>query len=158
GANNRTPQPLVQTSANSWAETDIKRLTTTGQVARELDKGDQAGPVTLAVAVSAPAEKPPAQTDPKADTPKPETRIAVFGDSDFATNGFLGIRGNRDLFLNTVSWLAQQENLIAIRPKDPEDRRITLTRDQHTRIFWLTIFIIPGLILFAGIQTWWRRR
>lgn len=158
GANNRSPQALVQTSANSWAETDVKRLATTGQVARELDKGDTAGPVTLAVAVSGPAEKAPAPADPKADAPKTETRIAVFGDSDFAANGFLGISGNRDLFLNSVNWLAQQENLIAIRPKDPEDRRITLTGDQHTRIFWLTVFIIPGLILFAGIQTWWRRR
>jgi ABC-type uncharacterized transport system involved in gliding motility auxiliary subunit len=159
GANGRFAQGLVQTSTSSWAETDIKRLTTSGQVARELDKGDKAGPVTLAAVVSAAAESAPAPPDAaKADGQKPETRIAVFGDSDFATNGFLGIRGNRDLFLNTVNWLAQQENLIAIRPKDPEDRRITLTRDQHQRIFWLTVFIIPGLILFAGIQTWWRRR
>lgn len=160
GAGGRNAQALVQTSSSSWAETDIKRLATSGQVERELDKGDKPGPVTLAAVVAAPAEKPPAPppADGKSDAPKPETRVAVFGDSDFVTNGFLGIRGNRDLFLNTVSWLAQQENLIAIRPKDPEDRRITLTRDQHTRIFWLTVFIIPGLILFAGVQTWWRRR
>ena len=66
--------------------------------------------------------------------------------------------GNRDLFLNTVNWLAQQENLIAIRPRDPEDRRITLTADQERRIFYLTVLIVPGLVLLAGVQTWWRRR
>ena len=82
----------------------------------------------------------------------------VFGDSDFVTNGYLGIPGNKDLFLNSINWLAQQENLISIRPKDPEDRRITVTADQQRRIFWLTVLIIPGLILFAGVQTWWRRR
>jgi len=82
----------------------------------------------------------------------------VFGDSDFVTNGYLGIPGNRDLFLNTVNWLAQQENLISIRPKDPEDRRVSLTSDQAKLIFWLSILIIPGLILAAGVQTWWRRR
>jgi ABC-type uncharacterized transport system involved in gliding motility auxiliary subunit len=82
----------------------------------------------------------------------------VFGDSDFGSNAWLGIPGNRDLFLNTVNWLAQQENLIAIRPKDPEDRRVTLTGDQERRIFWITVLIIPGLILAAGVQTWWRRR
>ena len=159
GVNGRYAQALVQTSSSSWAETDMKRLATSGQVARELDRGDKPGPITLAAVVSAPAEKAPAPADPaKADGEKAETRIAVFGDSDFATNGFLGIRGNRDLFLNTVNWLAQQENLIAIRPKDPEDRRITLTRDQHQRIFLLTVFIVPALILFAGLQTWWRRR
>jgi ABC-type uncharacterized transport system involved in gliding motility auxiliary subunit len=82
----------------------------------------------------------------------------VFGDSDFASNAWLGIQGNRDLFMNSVNWLAQQENLIAIRPRDPEDRRITLTADQQERIFWLTVFIIPGLILLGGVHTWWRRR
>jgi ABC-type uncharacterized transport system involved in gliding motility auxiliary subunit len=163
GTSGRFPQALVETSGSSWAEADIKRLTTSGQVARELDKGDKAGPVSLAAAVSAPAEgatpppAPAAGSKPE-DAPKPETRIVVFGDSDFVANQWLGIQGNRDLFLNAVNWLAQQENMIAIRPRDPEDRRITLTRDQQTRIFWLTVLIIPGLILLTGVQTWWRRR
>src|SRR5688572_32136520 len=99
---------------------------TCGQVARDLDKGDKAGPVSLAAAVSSPAtdvpapadgakpadgDKPADGTKPE-DTQKPETRIAVFGDSDFASNAFLNIPGNRDLFMNSVNWLAQQENLI----------------------------------------------
>lgn len=155
-------QTLVETSKSSWAETDIQRLTSSGQVARELDKGDKEGPVSLAAAVSAPVDgaAPPSPPGaPKAeDGPKAETRIAVFGDSDFVANGLLGIPGNRDLFLNAVNWLAQQENMISIRARDPEDRRITLTRDQERRILWLTVLIIPGLILFAGVQTWWRRR
>ena len=164
GSGGKFAQPLVETSSRSWAETDIRRLTTSGEVTRDLDKGDKAGPITLAAAVSSPAAEAPAPADGAAKTAgkdeaaKPETRIAVFGDSDFVTNGFLGIPGNRDLFLNTVNWLAQQENLIAIRPREPEDRRVTLTRDQERRIFWLTVLIIPGVILLAGVQTWWRRR
>jgi ABC-type uncharacterized transport system involved in gliding motility auxiliary subunit len=163
GSNGHTAQNLVSTSRNSWAETDIKRLTTSGQVERELDKGDKAGPVSLAAVVSTPAAEAPAAPDQKdakaaADAPKPETRLAVFGDSDFVSNGFLGVPGNRDLFLNTVNWLSQQENLISIRPKDPQDRRVSLTADQAKLIFWLAIVIIPGFILAAGVQTWWRRR
>lgn len=159
GVNGRFAQDLVKTSPSSWAETDIKQLTTSGRVAREIDKGDKAGPISLAAAVSAPVtDAAPADPAKKDDAPKPESRIVVFGDSDFVSNGYLGIPGNRDLFLNTVNWLAQQENLISIRPRDPEDRRITLTADQERRIMWLTIFIIPGLILVAGVQTWWRRR
>jgi ABC-type uncharacterized transport system involved in gliding motility auxiliary subunit len=161
----RFPQTIVETSPSSWAESDIKQLTSSGKVAREIEKGDKAGPVALAAAVSAPAENPPpaeAAQKPEGqkpeDAPKAETRIVVFGDSDFVANQWLGIPGNRDLFLNAVNWLAQQENMIAVRPRDPEDRRLTLTRDQQTRIFWLTVFIIPGLILLAGVQTWWRRR
>lgn len=162
GANNRFAQNLVETSPSSWAETDIKELMTSGKVARETEKGDIAGPVSLGAAVSAPVDAPADPATPDApnapDAPKPETRMVVMGDSDFVSNRWLGISGNRDLFLNAVNWLAQQENLISIRAKDPEDRRITLSADQDRRIFWITIFIIPGLILFMGIQAWWRRR
>jgi ABC-type uncharacterized transport system involved in gliding motility auxiliary subunit len=161
GVNGRTAQKLVETSKASWGETNLKSLTG-GQPAK-MDDDDKKGPVSLAVAVSAPAAAapPPPPKDPKKDgeTPKPaETRIVAFGDSDFASNGALGVSGNRDLFLNTVNWLAQQENLISIRPRDPEDRRITLTADQERRIFYLTVLIVPGLVLLAGVQTWWRRR
>lgn len=158
GANNRFAQNLVETSQSSWAETDIKELMTSGRVQRETDKGDVAGPVSLGAAVSAPVDAPADAAKANGDAPKPESRMVVMGDSDFASNRWLGIPGNRDLFLNTVNWLAQQENLISIRARDPEDRRITLTADQDRRILWITVFIIPGLILAAGVHTWWRRR
>ena len=93
-----------------------------------------------------------------ADQSKPETRLVVVGDSDFATNSTSASAGNRDLFLNIVNWLAQQENLISVRPRDPQERRITLSAGQDRFIFWLTVLIIPGLILLGGVQTWWRRR
>ena len=154
-------QNRIETTASSWGETDIKRLAT-GQVAREPGKGDKNGPLSLAAAVSAPAtDMAPAKPDAPAgagDAPKRETRIAVIGDSDFATNGLIGAGRNADLFMNALNWLAQQEDLIAIRPKDPEDRRITLTAEQERRIFFLAVFIVPGLVLLAGVQTWWRRR
>ena len=85
-------------------------------------------------------------------------RIVVFGDSDFVANGYLGIPGNKDLFLNSVNWLAQQENLISIRPREPESRGVTLTAERARLVFYLSILIIPGLILALGVQTWWRRR
>jgi ABC-type uncharacterized transport system involved in gliding motility auxiliary subunit len=159
GVNGHTAQKLVETSSRSWAETNLKGLAG-GQPAKQ-DEGDKPGPVALASAVSAAATTVPAPASPAkdGDTPKQaETRIVAFGDSDFASNGALGVAGNRDLFLNTINWLAQQENLIAIRPRDPEDRRITLTADQMRRIFFLTVLIVPGLVLLAGVQTWWRRR
>lgn len=157
GANNRFAQNLVETGPNSFAETDIQRLMTSGEVAQDTDKGDLPGPVSLAAAVSAPAADAPANKE-NPDGPKPESRVVVFGDSDFAANRWLGIPGNRDLFLNSVNWLAQQENMISIRAKDPEDRRITLTAGQDTFIRLLSLLVIPGLILAAGVQAWWRRR
>ncbi|HEX5473544.1 MAG TPA: Gldg family protein [Vicinamibacterales bacterium] len=157
GVDGHNAQSIISTSPSSWAETDIKTLTTTGKVSRDLDKGDKAGPISLGAAVSAPAaEAPPASKG--ADDNKPETRLVAIGDSDFASNGALGIQGNRDLFLNTINWLAQQENLISIRPHEAGDRRITMTADQERRLFFLTVLIVPALILLAGVQTWWRRR
>ena len=122
------------------------------------------GPVSLAAAVSVAAATPSETSTPEAakpedkDAPKAETRVVVVGDSDFASNGVLGIQGNRDLFMNVVGWLSQQENLISIRPKEASDRRLTLTATQQSNVIWMSLLIVPGLIFGTGILTWWRRR
>jgi ABC-type uncharacterized transport system involved in gliding motility auxiliary subunit len=164
----RFAQTFVETSAQSWAEADLGALGTGREVALDEAAGDLPGPVSIAAAVStdapeaaSPPEATPASA-PAADggeTPqKPQTRVAVIGDSDFVGNGFLGISGNRDLFLNTVNWLAQQENLIAIRPREAEDRRVTLTAERQRFTFYLSVLGIPLLVIAAGIGAWWRRR
>ncbi|MBI2188176.1 MAG: GldG family protein [Acidobacteria bacterium] len=156
----RTPTTIVETSRASWAESNFASLST--GVALDAEGGDKAGPVSVAVAVSAPAEAPtgtaaqPAST--KASEPKPEARVVVFGDSDFATNAYAGVPGNPNLFANAVNWLAQQENLIAIRPKESADRRVTMTPRQQTMTFLASILLIPALVFAAGVFTWWRRR
>jgi ABC-type uncharacterized transport system involved in gliding motility auxiliary subunit len=163
GVDGKTAQPFVQTSAQSWAETNLKGLTGGGQVEFNADQGDKQGPVPLAAAVSAPAIEapPPAPTNATGNAqepPKPESRIIAFGDSDFAANYALGIQGNRPLFMNALNWAAQQENLIAIRARESADRRITLTADQHQRIMLLSLLVVPGLVFATGVYTWWRRR
>jgi hypothetical protein len=164
GVDGHTARTFVESSPRSWAEADLKGLMSTGEVSMDEGKGDKPGPVSLAAAVafappSSTPEKPNASPhdQPSADV-KPETRVVVFGDSDFSANGGLGIQGNRDLFMNAVGWLSQQENLISIRPKDAADRRITLTATQQSNINWLSLLGIPGVIFATGIYTWWRRR
>jgi ABC-type uncharacterized transport system involved in gliding motility auxiliary subunit len=164
--NGRTGQSFVQTAARSWAETSLATLENPEKLASEPESGDIAGPVSIGVAVAVPAaapeppKEPPAEgtEKPAEDAPRPETRVAAIGDSDFAANAYLGIEGNRDLFMNVVNWLAQQQNLIAIRPREAADRRLTLTANAQLAMFWIPIFIIPALVLGAGVFTWWRRR
>ena len=170
GVENRTPEILIETGANSWSEMDFSELAT-GEVRLNEDAGDIAGPIPIALSVSQTIESERAGTTDAenetgsedvernitSDTPL-EARFVLFGDSDFATNGAVGIQGNRDLILNSINWLAQQENLIAIRPREPEDRRITLTADQQVRITWLSLLMIPGVILGTGVYSWWTRR
>lgn len=157
GVNGHTAQTFVESSPRSWAEADIKSLLTSGEVSLDEAKGDKKGPVSIGSAVSASSTAAPKPGDPP-DAPKPETRVVVIGDSDFAANAGLGIQGNRDLFMNIVGWLSQQENLISIRPKEPDDRRLTLTATQQANITWLSLLIIPAAIFGTGVYTWWRRR
>ena len=84
--------------------------------------------------------------------------MVVIGDSDFAANYALGIQGNRDLFMNAMNWLAQQENLISIRPKEPDDRRITMTASEQKTVNWFTLLVLPATVFAAGIFSWSRRR
>jgi ABC-type uncharacterized transport system involved in gliding motility auxiliary subunit len=153
----------VRTSEQSWSEANLAALgDEKTEVAFNADKGDKQGPVTVGAAVSAPATVTPPSGNSSPGSPdserKPETRIVALGDSDFATNQNIGFAGNRDFFMNTLNWLSQQENLIAIRPRQPEDRRLSLTPDQQNRIAILTIFLIPGIVFASGIYAWWKRR
>lgn len=156
----RAAQSFVQTSAKSWAEATFSELENPDALVPETDKGDLTGPVSIAVASSAPvagSETPPVKAG-EPEPKKPETRVAAIGDSDFASNAYLGVQGNRDLFMNTVNWLAQQESQIAIRPRDPADRRITLTENASKGLFWLSIVVVPLAVFGAGMFGWWRRR
>jgi ABC-type uncharacterized transport system involved in gliding motility auxiliary subunit len=166
-------QNVINTSDRSWSESDVKSLTV-GKVSLDEAAGDHRGPITIALSLSmdAPDASPsaadgasgdkPAEGEKSADgaklPPKPQMRIMVVGDSDFATNAAAGIQGNADLFVNMNNWLTQQEDLISIHPRDAGDRRVTMTADQQRRLLWLSLLFIPGLILGSGVYTWWQRR
>jgi ABC-type uncharacterized transport system involved in gliding motility auxiliary subunit len=155
GADGKFAQKVVESSPYSWAETDIKGLYATGKPTKDA-AADTAGPVTLVAAASAPAPEAPPGASP--DAPTPETRVIVVGDSDFASNNALAIGGNKDMFLNMANWLAQQENLISIRAKDPADRRIQLSAREAQFLGWLALVIIPGLLFGTAFRVWWKRR
>ena len=85
-------------------------------------------------------------------------RLVVIGNSAFAENQFLGQQRNGDLFFNAVDWLAQDENLISIRPKAQTARHITLTEGQMASLQWLELIFLPGLVVIVGVGIWWKRR
>jgi ABC-type uncharacterized transport system involved in gliding motility auxiliary subunit len=174
-------QNVLQTSERSWSESDIKSLLS-GKVGIDEKSGDVRGPITIALSLAMDAPDAPASAAAAdaatADKPadgskpadvaksaagadaarKPQMRIMVVGDSDFASNAAAGIQGNADLFVNMNNWLTQQEDLISIHPRDAGDRRITMTADQQRNLLWLSLLIIPGLILGSGVYTWSKRR
>lgn len=91
-------------------------------------------------------------------TPNEEGRFVVVGSSDWIANYALRFAGNRDLFLNMMNWLSNDEDLISIRPKDPEDRRIELTRNQMYLVRVTSQFLIPLGVILAGVFVWLKRR
>jgi ABC-type uncharacterized transport system involved in gliding motility auxiliary subunit len=158
GVNGRNGQSFVMSGERSWAESDIASVLARGEVSLDPTKGDKSGPVSLAAAVSVTAQATEPAKPEDAGKPKAETRLVVVGDSDFGSNAALGVQGNRDLFMNVVGWLSQQENLISIRPRDPSDRRITLTATQHAWINWIALLFVPAAVFGTGILAWMRRR
>ncbi|HLE53137.1 MAG TPA: Gldg family protein [Anaerolineales bacterium] len=140
---------LVSSSQQSWAESDLAALTDQTQGAEppqiQPDEGvDLIGPVSLAMTAE--------------DTNR-GARLVVFGDSDFASDTFYNQLGNGDMFVNSVDWAAEQENLINLTPKD-EVQRLLIPPGRYTMnlILLATVFILPGIVLLAGIIVWWQRR
>lgn len=142
-------QPLVSTSERAWAETDLDTITNQTQSSQapqiQPDAGiDLIGPVSLAMTAE--------------DTGK-GSRLVVFGDSQFASDTFFNQLGNGDMFVNSVDWAAQQENLISLTPKD-EVQRLLIPPGRYAMnlILLVTVFILPGVVLLAGVIVWWQRR
>jgi ABC-type uncharacterized transport system involved in gliding motility auxiliary subunit len=171
---------LGKTSPNSWAEMDLEQEMKKGRVSLEKDR-DKQGPISLAVAETIPVkaeEKKTAETEKSepgkegeakklaeekkpAETPAPvkkESRLAVFGDSDFIANRYYNLGGNGNLFLNTLNWLTEESDLISIQPKTSSPRTIQLTPSQNQIIFFFSVIILPLIILVLGISVWVRRR
>ena len=160
-----TAQDLVKTSPQSWAESDIALK---GPI--KFDEGkDRKGPIALAAVatVRGPAPTPTPSPSPAAspaaspalEPPKaPEGRVVAVGDADFASNALLGFQGNQDFFLNTIAWLAEDADLISIRPKEAENQAMFLSRQAQQNVAWLALAILPGLFVVLGVVTWWRRR
>ena len=132
---------LVTTSADGWAESDLSVLSANGQRTVRMDPDvDRSGPVSLGVAVVG---------DSGGDR---KSRLVVFGDSDFASNFYFNQQGNGDLALNALSWLAEDESLISIRPREAGFNPIALTDNQADWIFWFGVILYPALVALVGIM------
>jgi ABC-type uncharacterized transport system involved in gliding motility auxiliary subunit len=133
---------ILSTSEQSWAETELKAV-----VSPQFDQGkDQKGPVNLGVAAS------------KSVGENKEARLVVIGDSDFATNRANRFQRNGDLFANSINWLAQDEDLISIRPKAAANRTVTMNESQQNMLFWFVVLLMPLAVAGTGGYIWWKRR
>lgn len=148
-------QTLMSTSPQSWAETDFEALADNRSA---FDEGrDQKGPISIAVVATITAKQVVGKDDSKQRAPA--ARLVVIGDSEFANNNFITLQGNSDFFLNAVSWLAEEEDLVAIRPREGgHSGPVILTAAQESLIFWLPVVVLPLAVFTAGALVFSRRR
>ena len=136
-----TDDKLISTTDNSFAASSV---------AGPIDpKKGVKGPLVLAAAGTYNTGKPGSSG-----------RFVVFGSSQWAANNVLGSRqvANRDLALNTFNWLSADEDLISIRPKETEDRRLEISGNRMNLIFWWSVVLLPLCVVGGGLMVWWRRR
>jgi hypothetical protein len=146
----RKPEPddrltaLAYASPRSWAESDVQAARADRPIRR--DPGEPGG---RELPVAAAGQFPRGET---------ETRIVVIGDRDFASNRLLGSLYNRDLLLNSVLWLVEDETHIAIRAKLWTPVQHPLTVQQTLAYFYFLAFALPEVLLLLGIRAWYRQR
>lgn len=142
--------PILQSGPDTW-------LTT--QVAGELrvdPARDRKGPIVFG-GVLTPVTKDTSSSDTESDTKK-QMRIVVVGDSDFGTNSIARAAGNGDLFQNIISWLADEGDLVSIRPKEVPTTTLLLNDKQMGIIFSVSVLILPFGIMGIGLMIWRKRR
>ncbi|MFH1186476.1 MAG: Gldg family protein [Chloroflexota bacterium] len=138
-----TLTPLIMTSQQSWGETDFATLQSTQEIAYD-EATDLPGPLALAAA---------------AENSSTNGRVVVFGNSTFAKNEGFDAYANGEVFTNAVDWAAQEAELINITPRTAVTRTFNPPGQLAFIMILLgSVFLLPGLVLVAGISGWLARR
>ena len=83
--------------------------------------------------------------------------LAVYGDSDFLSNNFIDKGINRDLVLNTISYMADEMDLVSIRPKKLKSTQLTLKSSDQMGIVLFAV-LLPIICFICSFVIWFRRR
>ena len=150
---------IANTGEASWAETDLANLL--GGKGAKFDEGmDLKGPVTVMAysTITLPPDEETGGESGEEEQKLKEAFVLVIGDSDFIINSMYQTQGNKDLFLNTVNFLADRGDLISIRPKQQESVYLTMTAKQGRMAFFISMIIVPLFIIIAGLYFNIKRR
>jgi len=107
---------------------------------------DPKGPFTIAAVAEKSGEK--------------KGRVVVIGAAEWASDMLAQnpSTSNRFLFTNAVNWLADEDALVDIPPKDDPPDQVFLTDEQKVRTFYINLLLFPVACLFMATFVWWKRR
>lgn len=138
---------LAKTEISAWGESDRKSLTD-GKPVFDPDS-DKAGPLNIGVTMKISRQDK-----------RQSSRLVIFGDSDFIEDSYFFMAGNRDLALNTLAWASAREGYITIRSREGSFTPIILSQLQQRTVFWLSLCLMPGIVVIAGVwvQLRWKKK
>lgn len=84
----------------------------------------------------------------------------LFLNAGFLSNSALGDRSfmNKDYFLAALNFMSDDSETVSIESKDLTSERLVVTGAARRVLYYLLIFIIPGVCLIGGVLVWVRRR
>jgi ABC-type uncharacterized transport system involved in gliding motility auxiliary subunit len=136
-----TTTPVAQTSSNAFL------IETPRQPPFTQQPGDKLGAFTIM------------ETAERAPTGAKKSRVVVVGTSAFAENNvFQASAVNIQLLTGSLNYLTEQEQLISIPPKPAGTSPLALTQEQANLNLWITLLVLPVLVVGGGLAVWWRRR
>ncbi|MFQ5588719.1 MAG: GldG family protein [Nitrospiria bacterium] len=147
GAGDYQFSPFLQSGPETWLTEHVE-----GDLSVNPAR-DQQGPIVFGGVLTAPPAAAPG--DPGAGRPM---RVVIVGDSDFGSNGISRSAGNADLFQNILSWLADEGDLVSIRPKEIPTATLLLNDKQTGVIFSVSVLILPLGVMGMGLLIWRKRR
>ena len=150
-----TVSTLAVTSDAAWVES-------TPDSGFSPDAGDLPGPVVVAAAADDSRIEPGAERRVGRGGDRPgivRTRVVVTGSAEWPTNQLLDRLGNRRLLVGALSWLTQEEELLTVATRLPGPRPLPWTAERQRQTLLVTVGLVPGLVVLAGLGSWaWRRR
>ena len=152
--------PLMSTSTNSWSIALRGGAELPEDLAFDSKRGDVRGPFAVGVSVAVRLEEGAVKEVKQDESVRKVGRLIVFGDSDFASNQFIDLLGNRDLLVNAVNWLALEDTLIGVRSerKASGKEQFFVSSRQNYMVFLLGVVLLPLTFVVLGMAVFLRRR
>jgi ABC-type uncharacterized transport system involved in gliding motility auxiliary subunit len=131
--------PLVDVAQRGWVEVGKLDENPIFDSSR-----DMRGPVTIAAAY-------------ERTVGDRQQRVIVVGGGSFLSNTYID-RGNLQLGIAMVNWLAAEDDLVSIDPRPAPDAHIDIAPMTLYAIAVFFLLVLPVAFVLAGVIIWWRRR
>ncbi|MGH7895685.1 MAG: GldG family protein [Candidatus Binatia bacterium] len=142
---------FLRTGEQSWTTTDV--MAGRAPEPTFVPGRDRRGPIGVGAEIAFRTPEPPG-AEPR------QGRLVVYGNAQFANNFFIELLGNKDLFVNSVAWLARDAESIGHRtPRQvPGVNQFFVSEEDGARLFWWSALVLPLGFALVGIALVIRRR